>query len=141
MALAESARSLGYRAHVGTIRSADSDYVGGGRPSVAGYFQPDHERLAETWVKAGVLCGDRESAAIVTWARLFNRRGCGVLGGRQPLHRGPFSSGAGHGFAMRVALEGMAVLAEMDRQRDAAGLTTWLPSLGPVVADVDRAAP
>ncbi|MFV0452110.1 MAG: hypothetical protein ACK5LS_07685 [Propioniciclava sp.] len=142
LALAEGARREGHRFHVGTIRSADSDYVGGGRPSVAGYFQPWHEQLAETWVKAGVLSGDRESAAIVTMARLFGRRGGSICSVADNLATGAaFSSGAGHQAAIVAALEGMAILAQMDRQRDADGLSLWLPSLGPLLDHADDGEP
>lgn len=130
LALAQAAFDSGYPYHVGTTRSADSDYVGGGRPSVAGYFQPWHIDLAETWVKAGVLNGDRESAAIVTLARLFGRRGGSICSVADNLSTGePFNNGDGHTSAIGVALEGMVVLAEMDRQRQAAGAPIWLPRL------------
>lgn len=129
-ALASAAQQNGARYHIGTIRSADSDYVGGGRPSVAGYFQPWHEQLAQTWIKAGVLSGDRESAAIVTLARLFGRRGGSICSVADNLSTGePFRNGAGHSAAIQIALEGIVLLNQMDSERDAAELPMWLPLL------------
>lgn len=131
LALATAASRLGVRHHIGTTRSADSDYVGGGRPSVGGYLQPWHLDLADTWRRAGVLNGDRESAAVVTLARLFGRRGGAVCSVADNLVTGePFLSGAGHDSAIRVALDGMAVLHRMDRARERAGVPIWLPELG-----------
>lgn len=130
LALTEAAIESGHRFHVGTIRSADSDYVQGGRPAVAGYFQPWHLDIAESWVRAGVLNGDRESAAIVTLARLFGKRGGAICSVADNLSTGAeFTSGAGHLSAMEVALEGIAKLHRMDQERDAAGYPMWVPSL------------
>jgi uridine phosphorylase len=130
MALTEAAIESGHTFHVGTIRSADSDYVQGGRPSVAGYFQPWHLDIAESWIRAGVLNGDRESAAVVTLARLFGKRGGAICSVADNLSTGAeFTSGAGHLNAMEVALEGIAKLNQMDYERDAAGYPMWVPSL------------
>lgn len=130
IALTEAAIESGHQFHVGTIRSADSDYVQGGRPSVAGYFQPWHLDIAESWTRAGILNGDRESAAIVTLARLFGKRGGAICSVADNLSTGAeFASGAGHLNAMEVALEGIAKLNQMDRERDAAGYPMWVPSL------------
>lgn len=138
-ALAQAAHDNGFNAHVGTIRSADSDYVGGGRPSVRGYFQPWHLELAESWSRAGVLSGDRESAAVVTLARLFDKRGGAICSVADNLMTGePFVSGAGHDKAITTALEAMAILHKMDRQRDEAGLPIWLPSLASESAEASR---
>jgi len=130
MALSEAAIESGHRFHVGTIRSADSDYVQGGRPSVRGYFQPWHLDIAESWIRAGVLNGDRESAAVVTLARLFGKRGGSICSVADNLSTGAeFTSGAGHALAMDVALDGIAKLNRMDKERDAAGYPIWVPSL------------
>jgi uridine phosphorylase len=81
-------------------------------------------------VRAGVLNGDRESAAVVTLARLFDRRGGAICSVADNLMTGEkFVSGAGHNNAIETALEGMAVLHKMDRQREKAGTQIWLPSL------------
>jgi len=75
MALAQAGIELEVRFHVGVTRSSDSDFCGVGRPSVGGYMQPHHLEVIDYYRRAGVLNGDRESAAIVTLATLFGRRG------------------------------------------------------------------
>lgn len=131
MALTQAAVESAHPFHVGTTRSTDSDYVQGGRPSCAGYFQPWHLDITESWSRAGVLNGDRESSAIVTLARLFGKRGGSICSVADNVVTGEeFVSGAGHERAIEVALEGIAVLHAMDRKRDSAGLPYWIPALG-----------
>ena len=75
LALAQAGEELGARYHVGITRSSDSDFCGVGRPSVGGYMQPEHLEVIDYYRRAGVLSGDRESAALVTLPLLFGRRG------------------------------------------------------------------
>ncbi|MFE2040342.1 nucleoside phosphorylase [Streptomyces sp. NPDC059477] len=121
-AMARAAEELGCPHHLGVTRSSDSDFCGVGRPGVGGYFQPWHTDILESWARAGVLNGDRESAAVVTLAALFGRRGgsvCSVadnvIGGR------PFEAGAGHVAAIDVALLGLTHLARHDAARETVG--------------------
>jgi len=134
LALAAAAAELGVPHHLGLTRSTDSDFVGGGRPGVGGYFQPWHSELVDTWARAGVLNGDRESSAVITLATLFGRRGGSICSVADNISTGAkFQAGAGHTAAIDVALHGVALLAGMDAARDAAGLSIWnprLPSLG-----------
>ena len=78
LALIEGAEKVANPYHVGVTLSVDSDFVGGGRPSVGGYMQPWNIEKAGIYERAGVLNGDRESAAIVTLSSLFGRRGGSV---------------------------------------------------------------
>ena len=78
LALAEAAQSLGVRYHIGLTRSADSDLIAGGRPSVRGYLRPDSLLAVDECRRTGVLNGEREAAAIVTMATLFGKRGGSV---------------------------------------------------------------
>jgi uridine phosphorylase len=134
LALAQAAQQSGSSYHVGLIRSTDSDFVAGGRPGVGGYFQPWHAEAVDVWVRAGVLCGDRESAAIVTLAQLFGRRGGSICSVADNISTGEtFRAGAGHVTAIEVALEGLSLLYRMDRAAEAAGLPIWLPMLGPTL--------
>ena len=129
IALAKAAHEAATPFHVGLIRSTDSDIVGGGRPGVHGYFQPWHLDVVDSWVRAGVLNGDRESAAIVTLAGLFGRRGGSICSVADNISTGAtFSAGAGHASAVDVALEGVAILHTMDRDTERRGLPMWLPS-------------
>jgi uridine phosphorylase len=131
LALTQAAVKSGGRFHVGLTRSADSDIVGGGRPGVGGYLQPWHTELVDSWVRAGVLNGDREAAAVVTLAQLFGRRGGAICSVADNLSTGArFTVGAGHVTAIDVALEGIALLHRMDVAASQAGLPMWLPMLG-----------
>ncbi|TCO44019.1 uridine phosphorylase [Kribbella antiqua] len=115
VAMSRAAERLGQTYHVGVTRSSDSDFCGVGRPSVGGYFQPWHLEIFETWARAGVLNGDRESAAIVTLAALFGKRGGSVCSvADNVIANKPFQAGAGHHSSMDIALEGVVELAAMD---------------------------
>ncbi|CAM3291699.1 nucleoside phosphorylase [Occultella aeris] len=130
LALTQAAAGQGAPFHLGLTRSTDSDFVAGGRPAARGYFQPAHLDLVETWTRAGVLNGDRESAPIVTLASLFGHRGGSICSVADNIVTGArFIPGAGHADAMSVALDGVAVLHAMDRAREAAGLAMWIPAL------------
>ena len=132
LALARAAHDAGVPYHVGLTRSTDSDIVGGGRPGVGGYLQPRHTTVVDEWTRAGVLNGDRESAAIVTLAGLFGRRGGSLCSVADNISTGEaFVPGAGHTSAIDVALEGLAVLQRLDTAADAGGLPMWLPDSDP----------
>jgi uridine phosphorylase len=131
LALAAAATELGVRHHVGLIRSSDSDFVGGGRPGVDGYLQPWHLDLVDSWARAGVLNGDRESSAVITLATLFGRRGGSVCSVADNISTGaPFKAGAGHEHAIEVGLRGLSLLQRMDEARQASGVELWNPMLG-----------
>lgn len=130
MALAQAGEELGARYHVGVTRSSDSDFCGVGRPSVGGYLQPPHLEVIDYYRRAGVLNGDRESAALVTLPLLFGRRGGSICSVADNVVTGEtFRAGAGHDTAVRMALRGLAILAEMDRERERAGRRYWTPGL------------
>jgi len=120
VAMARAANGVGQRFHVGVTRSSDSDFCGVGRPSVGGYFQPWHTEILDTWARAGVLNGDRESAAIVTLAALFGKRGGSVCSVADNVIAGrSFVAGAGHASVMDIALAGVVELAAMDAESEA----------------------
>jgi uridine phosphorylase len=126
IAMSLAAKKLGQRHHVGVTRSSDSDFCGVGRPSVGGYFQPWHMDIFDTWARAGVLNGDRESAAIVTLPALFGKRGGSVCSvADNVIANRSFQVGAGHASSMDIALEGVVELAAMDRAT--ASGDRWLP--------------
>lgn len=131
LALAQAAELAGAAFHIGLTRSTDSDFVAGGRPGVGGYLQPWHTTVVDDWTRTGVLNGDRESAAIVTLAGLFGRRGGSICSVADNISTGAaFVPGAGHSAAIDVALEGLALLHRMDTAAARAGSPTWLPCLG-----------
>lgn len=130
LALIEAAEGLGAPYHVGITRSSDSDFCGVGRPGVGGYMQPWNTEVIEVYARAGVLNGDRESAAAVLLPTLFGRRGGSICSVADNIVTGErFEAGAGHDLAIRVALEGLAILHAMDAAARAAGCRFWTPSL------------
>jgi uridine phosphorylase len=139
MALVQAATEAQVRFHVGVTRSSDSDFVGGGRPSVGGYLQPHHTEVVDYYARAGVLNGDRESAAIVTLATLFGRRGGSICSVADNIVTGEkFEAGAGHPNAIQVALRGLAILRELDEEKERAGQAFWTPSLRQPLPRADR---
>jgi uridine phosphorylase len=126
LAMVEAAERLGVSYHVGVTLSVDSDLVGGGRPGVGGYMQPWNIEKAGIYDRAGVLNGDRESAAIVTLSALFGKRGGSVCSVADNIITGEtFQAGAGHDQAVRLVLEGSSILHQMDIQKLAAGKEYW----------------
>lgn len=126
MAMVQAADLQDVRYHVGVTLSVDSDFVGGGRPSVGGYLQPWNIEKAGIYDRAGVLNGDRESAAVVTLAALFGKRGGSVCSVADNIVTGKkFREGAGHSRAIDIALEGCAVLHKIDHEKHQAGKTYW----------------
>jgi uridine phosphorylase len=78
-----------------------------------------------------VLNGDRESAAIITLAGLFGRRGGSICSVADNISTGEtFVPGAGHTAAIDVALDALALLHRMDVAAAEAEAPTWLPRLG-----------
>ena len=130
MALAQAGEDLGARYHIGVTRSSDSDFCGVGRPSVGGYMQPRHLEIMDYYRRAGVLNGDRESAALVTLPQLFGKRGGSICSVADNMITGNnFEAGAGHDMASRITLRGLAILAQLDAEKGAAGQRYWTPGL------------
>lgn len=129
-AMVQAAEKLEASYHVGMTVSVDSDFIGGGRPGVGGYLQPWNIEFAGIYNRAGVLNGDRESAAIVTLSALFGRRGGSVCSVADNLCTGEkFHAGSGHGSAIDIALEGCAILNQMDKEKNHAGKRYWHPGM------------
>jgi uridine phosphorylase len=136
LAMSRAAVELGCAFHQGVTRSSDSDFVGVGRPGMGGYFQPWHLDILETWARAGVLNGDRESAAVVTLAGLFGKRGGSVCSvADNAITDKPFVAGAGHVAAIDVALRGVVQLARLDAAKAASGGAHWVPASFESVAE------
>ena len=117
-AAVQAAEGIGCPYHVGVTVSSDSDYVGGGRPSVGGYLQPHNAEYAGIYNRAGCLNGDRESAAIITLSALFGRRGGSICSVSDNICTGErFTAGVGHNYALQVAMETCAILCQMDQEK------------------------
>ena len=129
-AMVQAAETLKAPYHVGVTLSVDSDFVGGGRPGVGGYMQPWNIEIAGIYNRAGILNGDRESAAIVTLSALFGRRGGSICSVADNLCTGEkFEAGGGHNYAIDIALEGCAVLNKMDQKKRELGKNNWFPEI------------
>ncbi|MDR1193164.1 MAG: nucleoside phosphorylase [Peptococcaceae bacterium] len=130
LAMSQSAQALGMRWHVGVTRCSDAETVGGGRPAVDGYIQPRHLEYIDYYNRAGVLNLDRESSVIAALCTLFRRRAGAVFSiDNNIVNREKFQAGAGRDDAVEVALEGIANLYRMDRQKEQVGAPYWVPGL------------
>ncbi len=130
LAMVEGAEQVAAPYHVGTTLSVDSDFIGGGRPSIGGYMQPWNIEKVGIYERAGILNGDRESAAIVTLASLFGRRGGSVCSVADNIVTGEkFTAGAGHNIAIDIALEGCSILHRMDQEKKSAGKQNWFSQM------------
>lgn len=129
-AMANAAEGLEAPYHIGTTLSVDSDFIGGGRPSIGGYMQPWNIEIAGVYNRAGVLNGDRESASIVTLSAIFGRRGGSICSVSDNLCTGEkFHAGIGHDYAIDIALEGCAILNEMDNLKKERNKKYWYTNI------------
>ena len=93
-------------------------------------MQPRHLEVIDYYRRAGVLNGDRASAAVVTLATLFGKRGGSICSVADNIVTGEtFTAGAGHDTAIRVALKGFSLLRQMDLEKQRTGQDFWTPSL------------
>lgn len=129
-AMVQAAERVRVPYRVGIGRSTDSEHLGVGRPSVHGYFQPRHTQLLDNYHRAGVLYTDRESAAIVGLCALLGYRGGAVCVVPNNLLTGEeIPMDCAQELALRVALEGLAVLTEMDRAKAECQKVYWYPQV------------
>mgnify|MGYP005928144379 FL=1 len=124
----EAAQKMGMRYHVGITRSNDSIYCGQGR-AVMGYLPHTQEPVVEYWVNAGILNVERETAAILTLSELFGARGGAVNTICNSSVTKNVGVTQGVDDAIKVTLEGLALLARRDKAKEKAGLKYWIPSL------------
>lgn len=129
-ALVSGAESAEVPYRVGLTRSTDSDPLGNGRPSVGGYFQRSHADVLDYWIRAGVLCNDREASAVVTLGTLFGRRTGVVVGVTDNFPSGKtLMVGAGMENAAETLVAGLRELSRMDATKRAHGRQYWSPAL------------
>ncbi len=130
-ALVEAAANLGHRAHVGVTATAPGFYGAQGRPVPRLPIRyPD---LAEEMARQRVLNFEMEASALLVLAGLAGSRAgvvCAVYAHRPT---GDFAVGAARDRAeaacIETGLEGLRVLAAMERQKRAVGADRWRPSL------------
>lgn len=131
LALIEAAHRLGIRAHVGITATAPGFYGAQGRPiPQLPICYPD---LAEELARQRVLNFEMEASALMVLAGLARCRAgvvCAVFAQRVT---GTFVTGEAKQQAenacVETGLEALAILAEMDRQKLAAGADRWRPSI------------
>jgi uridine phosphorylase len=130
-ALVEAAERLGHRYHVGVTATAPGFYAAQGRPIPQLPIRyPD---LAEEMARQQVMNFEMEASALLVLASLARCRAgvvCTVYANRTT---GEFVDGdvkdAAEAACIETGLEGLLVLAEMDRQKREAGTDRWRPSL------------
>ena len=130
-ALVEAAERLGHRYHVGVTATAPGFFGAQGRPIPQLPIRyPD---LAEDMARQRVMNFEMEASALLVLATLARCRAgvvCAVYANRTT---GEFVSGAikdaAEAACIETGLEGLLVLADMDRQKREARTDRWRPSL------------
>lgn len=128
LALIEAAEKLGRRYRVGHTASADSFYVGQGRPGVDGYLPPHAENLVQQLQRQHVITMEMEASTIFTLAGIYGLRSGCVLAVYANRVKDTFAV-KGEEDACRVAVDAVRILTKWDADRRKAGKTHWSPSL------------
>jgi uridine phosphorylase len=131
LALEEAATRLGHRHHVGLTATAPGFYGAQGRPIP--HLPIRYPDLAEEIARQGILNFEMEASALLVLASLGGCRAgvvCAVYANRRT---GQFAEGdvrtKAEAAVVETGLESLVVLAELDRQKQAAGAARWRPSL------------
>ena len=135
-ALVEAAEQLGHRYHVGVTATAPGFFGAQGRPIPQ--LPVRYPDLAEEMTRQRIMNFEMEASALLVLASLARCRAgvvCAVYANRTT---GEFISGdqkdAAEAACVETGLEGLLVLADMDRQKRAVGTDRWRPSLWNSVA-------
>jgi len=131
VALIEAADRLGHRYHVGLTATAPGFYGAQGRPIPQLPIRyPD---LAEDMARQRVMNFEMEASALLVLAGLANCRAGVVCAVYAQRTTGAFVEGEAKDRAeaacVETGLEALLILAEMDREKRAAGTDRWRPSL------------
>ena len=131
VALIEAAERLGHRAHVGITATAPGFFGAQGRPIPQLPIRyPD---LAEEMARQRVLNFEMEASALLVLAGLARSRAGVVCAVYAQRTTGAFVVGEAKERAeaacVETGLEGLQILAEMDRQKLEAATDRWRPSL------------
>jgi uridine phosphorylase len=130
-ALIEASARLGHRAHVGVTATAPGFFGAQGRPIPQLPIRyPD---LAEQMAQQRVMNFEMEASALLVLAGLAGSRAGVVCAVYAQRSTGRFVDGAEKDAAeaacVETGLEGLLILAEMDRQKQHAATDHWRPSL------------
>jgi uridine phosphorylase len=131
VALVEAAQRLGHRAHVGITATAPGFYGAQGRPIPQLPIRyPD---LAEEMARQRVLNFEMEASALMVLAGLARSRAGVVCAVYAQRTTGDFIEGEAKDRAeaacVETGLEGLVILADMDRQKRESATDRWRPSL------------
>jgi uridine phosphorylase len=131
LALIEAAEQLGHRTHVGLTATAPGFFGAQGRPIPQLPIRyPD---LAEDMARQRVMNFEMEASALLVLATLARCRAGVVCAVYAQRTTGAFIEGeakdAAEAACVETGLEALLILAEMDRQKRAAGTDRWRPSL------------
>jgi uridine phosphorylase len=131
IALIEAAERLGNRYHVGLTATAPGFFGAQGRPIPQLPIRyPD---LAEDMARQRVMNFEMEASALMVLAGLARCRAGVVCAVYAQRTTGAFIEGeakdAAEAACVETGLEALLILAEMDRQKRAAGTDRWRPSL------------
>jgi uridine phosphorylase len=131
VALVEAADRLGHRAHVGITATAPGFFGAQGRPIPQLPIRfPD---LAEEMARQRVLNFEMEASALLVLAGLARSRAGVVCAVYAQRSTGDFVTGdekeRAEAACVETGLEGLVILAEMDRQKRQAVAERWRPSL------------
>ena len=131
LALIEAAERLGHRTHVGLTATAPGFFGAQGRPIPQLPIRyPD---LAEDMARQRVMNFEMEASALLVLATLARCRAGVVCAVYAQRTTGAFVEGeakdAAEAACVETGLEALLILAEMDRQKRAAGTDRWRPSL------------
>jgi uridine phosphorylase len=131
LALVEAGARLGLPVHVGITATAPGFFGPQGRPIPQLPIRyPD---LADEMARQGVLNFEMEASAVLVLAGLAGCRAGAVCGVFAQRARGEFADADARGrteaATIDIGLEALAVLSEMDRQRESAAAARWRPSL------------
>jgi uridine phosphorylase len=131
IALIEAAERLGHRNHVGVTATAPGFFGAQGRPIPQLPIRyPD---LAEEMARQRVMNFEMEASALLVLATLARCRAGVVCAVYAQRTTGAFiereAKDAAEAACVETGLEALLILAEMDRQKRAAGTDRWRPSL------------
>lgn len=128
IALVQACDELGYPYHVGITASTDSWYLGQGRPGHRDYFPSFARTVLADMQAAGVLNFEMEASALLTVAGLYGLRAGAIFAVVANRVEDTFQV-SGVDRAVAAANRAAVLLAEMDRQKEAAGVAYWHPGL------------
>ena len=124
----EAAEKLGKKYSAGYTASADSFYVGQGRPGVEGYLPAEAGKIIESLRRQRVITMEMEASTIFTLAGIYGfRSGC-ILAVYANRATNRFEV-KGEEDACEVAVEAIRILSKWDLDRQKARKRYWSPSL------------